>query len=40
MLTDGIPAGPDGYPLPSLIRKADTVVQQILRLVDQYYPSR
>jgi hypothetical protein len=39
LLTEGVPADDSGYPLPSLLRKADTLVDQILRILDRYIPN-
>lgn len=39
LLTTGIPADAGGYPLPALLKKADGLVDQILRIIDRYVPS-
>lgn len=36
LLTKDLPSDAAGYPMPSALRKADTVIDQILRLYDRY----
>jgi hypothetical protein len=38
LLTKDLPEDAKGYPMPSALRKADTVIDQIMRLYDKHAP--